>query len=88
MRARHRVGKLLLRQGIVWSGPHHAWLASLRFERPAVQAAYEACYDAVLMAEGRRARLDASIAAVARDPEWFPVVSRLVSTSREKWLCL
>jgi transposase len=83
MRARHRVSKLLLRQGVVWSGgtgwsgPHHVWLASLRFERPALQAAYEACYEAVLMAEDRRARLDRAIAAVARDPAWFPVVSRL-----------
>jgi transposase len=83
MRARHRVSKLLLRQGIVyagggtWTGPHHAWLAEQRFADAAVQGAYDASYDAVLMAEDRRARLDTAIAALARDPAWHPMVARL-----------
>jgi hypothetical protein len=83
MRARHRVSKLLLRQGIIyaggstWTGPHHAWLAGQRFADAAVQGAYDASYDAVLMAEDRRARLDTAIAALARDPAWHPIVARL-----------
>ncbi|WP_307072145.1 IS110 family transposase [Streptomyces canus] len=45
MRARHRVSKLLLRQGLVWSGgvtwrpAHHAWLGAQRFDDVAQQAA-------------------------------------------------
>ena len=83
MRARHRVSKLLLRQGIIydggstWTGPHHGWLAAQRFESAAVQGAYDAAYETVVMAEDRRARLDAAIAALARDPAWHPVVARL-----------
>ncbi|WP_307183872.1 IS110 family transposase [Streptomyces canus] len=44
MRARHRVSKLLLRQGLVWSGgvtwrpAHHAWLGAQRFDDVALQA--------------------------------------------------
>jgi transposase len=83
MRARHRVSKLLLRRGIIycgggtWTGAHHAWLAAQRFESAPVQGAYDSAYEAVVMAEDRRARLDRAIAALARDPEWFPVVARL-----------
>jgi transposase len=83
MRARHRASKLLLRQGIVWSGGgtwtarHHAWLATQRFERPALQAAYDAAYEAVVLAEDRRARLDTAIAAMAADCEWSGVAARL-----------
>ena len=83
MRARHRVSKLLLRQGIVWSGgkswslTHHAWLRAQRFEYPGLAAAYESAYEAVVLAEDRRARLDRAIAVMARDPAWSPTVARL-----------
>lgn len=83
MRARHRVSKLLLRQGIVWSGggtwtlAHHAWLQGQRFEHPGLQAAYDAAYEAVVMAEDRRSRLDRAVAVMAREPAWSPTVVRL-----------
>ncbi|WP_372463403.1 IS110 family transposase [Actinospica acidithermotolerans] len=83
MRARHRISKLLLRRGILysdgrtWTGRHHAWLAAQRFESVAVQAAYDAAYEAVVMAEDRRARLDRAIGSLALDPAWHPVVTRL-----------
>lgn len=83
MRARHRISKLLLRRGILYSGGgtwtarHHAWLAAQRFESAPVQAAYDAAYEAVVMAEDRRARLDAAIAALARDAAWCAMVARL-----------
>ncbi len=83
MRARHRVGKLLLRQGIVWSGgvawraAHHAWLAGQRFEDPALQAAYDSALEAVVLAEGRRARLDQAIAAMAAHSTWSSTVAKL-----------
>jgi transposase len=83
MRARHRVSKLLLRQGLVWDGGrswsvvHHAWIRAQRFERPALQAAFDACYEAVVAAEDRRARLDRAIAAMAADSPRSPVVAKL-----------
>ena len=83
MRARHRVSKLLLRRGIVyagggtWTGAHHAWLYAQRFSDPALQVAYDSAYEAVLMAEQRRARLDRAIAAMAADSAWSGIVARL-----------
>jgi transposase len=83
MRARHRISKLLLRHGILYSGGrtwtcrHQAWLAAQRFASAPVQAAYDSYYEAVVMAEDRRARLDQAITALAEDPMWQPVVARL-----------
>ena len=59
MRARHRVSKLLLRQGIVycggqaWTGAHEAWRRRQRFEAPALQMTFESDYDAVLTVKSR-----------------------------------
>jgi transposase len=45
MRARHRTSKLLLRQGIVWSGgtawtgAHHGWRRRQSFDQPALAVA-------------------------------------------------
>jgi len=83
MRARHRTSKLLLRQGIVYSGgtawtvAHHAWLRRQRFEQPALATAYDSALETVLLCADRRDRLDAAIAKLAEDPAWSPVVSRL-----------
>lgn len=83
MRARHRVSKLLLRQGIVWDGgvtwrpAHHVWLGAQRFEDVALQAAYDSAYEAVVLAEGRRVRLDQAIALMAADSAWSAVAARL-----------
>lgn len=83
MRARHRVSKLLLRQGIVYSGgrawslSHHGWLRQQRFDTPGRQIAFDTAYEAVLLAEQRRDRLDEAIAEMTRDPQWAPTVCRL-----------
>jgi transposase len=83
MRVRHRLSKLLLRHGIVysdgqaWTGAHDSWLRRQRFTSPAVQTAFESDYDAVLTVKARRDRLDAAIAAMAADSEFTPVVRRL-----------
>jgi transposase len=83
MRARHRVSKLLLRHGIVWSGGqawtgvHLAWLARQRFDRAATQLAFEEELDQVLATAARRDRLDARIEALAADSRWTPMVHRL-----------
>ena len=83
MRARHRLSKLLLRQGIVysggqaWTGLHETWLRRQRFDSSALQMTYESDFDAVLTVRARRDRLDAAIAAMAADSEFTPVVRRL-----------
>jgi transposase len=83
MRARHRLSKLLLRHGIVysggaaWTGPHGMWLRAQRFDSPAVTMAFESDYETVLAVTARRDRLDQQIAAMAADSEFTPVVHRL-----------
>ena len=83
MRDRHRLSKLLLRQGVVysggraWTGAHEAWLRSQRFARPGVRLAFDAAHEAELMSLARRDRLDAAIEAMAADSEFTPVVRRL-----------
>ncbi|WP_244927952.1 IS110 family transposase [Nocardioides sp. W7] len=83
MRARHRLSKLLLRQGIVYSGghawttTHDAWLRRQRFDAPALQLTFESDYDAVLAVKARRDRLDDAIAVMAADSEFTPIVRRL-----------
>jgi len=83
MRTRHRVSKLLLRHGHVysggkaWTGVHAAWLHRIRFDQPGTQAAYDADLEAVEFAIARRDRLDATITAMAADSEFTPVVRKL-----------
>lgn len=83
MSARHRVSKLLLRQGIVYSGgkawnrEHGTWLRAQRFEQRALQLAYDAAYETMELTVARRDRLDAAIAEMAADSEFTPVVDRL-----------
>src|SRR3954453_21776483 len=83
MRARHRLSKLLLRQGIVYSGGqawttvHEAWLCRQGFDSPALQMTFESDFDAVLTVKARRDRLDEAIAAMAANSEFTPLVRRL-----------
>ncbi len=83
MSARHRVSKLLLRQGIqysdgrAWTVAHDAWLRRQRFELVGLKAAFDAAYDAMIATIDRRDRLDIAIAAMAADGEFTPVVNRL-----------
>jgi len=83
MRARHRLSKLLLRQGIVysggqaWTGAHQQWLRGLSFDAPGVRLAFDAGLEAVLMAAARRDRLDDAIEVMAADSAFTPVVRRL-----------
>ena len=83
MRARHRLSKLLLRQGIVycggsaWTGVHDAWLRRQHFDHPVTGRAFESGYDAVLTIAARRDRLDKAIAELAADSEFTAVVRRL-----------
>ena len=83
MTARHRISKLLLRQGIVyydggaWTGRHELWLRRQRFGNPALQLTYDAAFDAMTACVDRRDRLEAAIEAMAADSEFTPVVRRL-----------
>jgi transposase len=83
MSARHRVSKLLLRQGIVysggkaWTGVHDAWLRSQRFDSAALRLTYDTAYETMLAAVDRRDRLDRAIAAMAAGSTFTPVVRRL-----------
>ena len=82
MRARHRLSKLLLRQGIVyedtaWTTAHGKWLRSQSFDKPGVQFAFDEAYDTVLTTLARRDRLDNAILTMAAEPAWAPVVARL-----------
>ena len=83
MRARHRVSKLLLRHGIVYSGgtawtlTHQVWLRSQVFNSVGVRMAFDADLEAVLLAAARRHRLEVAIEAMAADSEFNQVVTRL-----------
>jgi transposase len=83
MSARHRVSKLLLRQGIVysggkaWTGTHDTWLRGQRFDQQGLQLAYDSAYEAMTMTLARRERLDEAIAVMAADSLFTPVVNRL-----------
>ena len=83
MRSRHRLSKMLLRQGIVWSGGaawtgrHEQWLRGQRFALPGAQTAFDAAFEAVLLTGQRRDRLDEAIGAMAAASDYTPVVRRL-----------
>jgi len=83
MSARHRVSKLLLRQGIIysggktWTGKHELWLRLHTFTTPGRQSAYDAAFDAMMSAGDRRGSLDEAIVEMAADSVFTPVVTRL-----------
>jgi transposase len=83
MAARHRVSKLLLRQGIVYSGgtawtvAHDRWLRAQRFGQPALQASFDVAHEAMVGTVARRDRLDKVITALAADSEFTAITDRL-----------
>jgi transposase len=83
MRARHRLSKLLLRQGRLycdgkaWTATHERWLRRQRFDEGALSLAYQEAFDAMLVARDRRDRLDNAITTMADDSQFTAVVRRL-----------
>jgi transposase len=82
MRARHRLSKLLLRNGMVyparaWTGQHDAWLRRQRLPEAAARAAFADYYGAVAACGARRDALDEAIAELACEPPWAATVGRL-----------
>jgi transposase len=84
MRARHRIGKFLLRREIYfpgrakpWTRTHRTWLASLRFaDRPSelTFADYVHAHDVLL---ARRDTLDRAIDQIATSSPWAQIIGRL-----------
>src|SRR5450631_1594307 len=83
MRSRHRLSKLLLRQGILysgghpWTGVHEQWLRGQHFALPGLQLAFDSAFETVLLTAARRDRLDQAITEMAVGSEYTPVVRRL-----------
>jgi len=84
MRAKHRIGKFLLRRelyfpgrGRAWSREHRAWLASLRFTDPASEATFQDYLHAHDTLLARRDALDRAIDELAVDSPWAQIIARL-----------
>lgn len=83
MRCRHRVSKLLLLHGRVYSEPttwtqrHRQWLARQRFDEPATELAYLDALAAVDGLVARKQALDERLSRLAVEGEWWPTVARL-----------
>ncbi|MBV8999196.1 MAG: IS110 family transposase [Solirubrobacterales bacterium] len=84
MRARHRLGKFLLRREIYYEGPaapwtrrHRVWLAGLKFADRASQlttADYLHAHDVLL---ARREQIEQELQQLAGDSPWAVTISRL-----------
>lgn len=83
MRVRHRLSKLLLRQGRIysggraWTGVRETWLRRQRFDDSHTKSAFDHHFAAVLSATAARDRLDEQIITVAASPRWADPVDRL-----------
>ena len=84
MRARHRLGKMLLRRDIRWTGPgsawttkHMAWLRSLRFEDPCSTAVLIDYLSGIEMLMARRAALMAALEQAIPDSRHAPAIAAL-----------
>jgi transposase len=70
-RCRHRLGKMLLRRGLVyrvgraWTQRHRIWLRSIKLEHPAERAVFDDYLNAVELLEERLKALDGQIETVA-----------------------
>jgi transposase len=73
LRARHRLGKFLLRRGLVWrttkawTQAHRRWLRSLTFDQAADQAVLNDYRLAVEQLEARLEAVDAALTALAQE---------------------
>lgn len=83
MRCRHRVSKLLLQHGRVYSEPtswnrrHQNWLARQRFEHEPTELAFIDLLAAVDGLMTRKAALEERLAGLAQDERLAPTVARL-----------
>ena len=83
LRARHRVSKLLLQHGRVYSEPttwnrrHRQWLGRQRFEHEPTELAFIDMLAAVDGMVARRQALDERLSRLATDERLWPTVARL-----------
>jgi transposase len=84
MSARHRIGKLLLRHGLIWTGPGEAWaerhlrrLSKVRFEQPLLEVVFGECLAHHEMLLAKRERLDALILEQSTQGPWAATAARL-----------
>jgi transposase len=84
MRARHRLGKMLLRRDIRWTGPgsawtsrHMTWLRTLRFEDPCSTAVFIDYLSGIEMLMARRAALLAALEQAIPDSTHAQTITRL-----------
>lgn len=83
LRARHRLSKFLLRQGLVWRETcawgvkHRIWVRKQRFDFEPLQRSFESYLRAVEEAESRLVDLERQVLVLAEHPAWKDVVSRL-----------
>lgn len=84
MRARHRLGKFLLRRGERYGGPggawtlrHMSWLRTLRFEDACSQASFADYLAAVELLVGRRASLIVALEQALPESSHAAVIGRL-----------
>ena len=82
MRARHRLGKLLLRRGLTfpgkaWTDAHRRWLKKLAFEGEADRAVFDDYLRAVEHLEDRLATLGHKLEQIAQQERWAEPVGWL-----------
>jgi transposase len=84
MRARHRLGKMLLRRDIRWTGPGHAWsdkhvrwLRTLRFDDRCSTAVFIDYLSGIEMLVSRRAALLAALEQAIPDSRHADTIARL-----------
>lgn len=99
MRARHRLGRFLVRREIEFAGPggnwteaHHRWLRSLRFADHASRAVFDDYLAGVVFLEQRRSGLDAQIELAAPRSPWAQTIANLrclrgISTTTAYGVC-
>lgn len=82
LRARHRLSKFLLRQGLIWrettawSLKHQAWIRRQRFDFDPLQRSFEGYVRAHDETEARLADLDKQVLDLAEQPAWKELVRR------------
>jgi transposase len=82
MRARHRVGKLLLRhdvrfEGNNWTQRHRDWLAGVKLAEPVAQAVLEDGLGAIDALVVRRDAIERHMTALAPESPWATEIARL-----------
>ncbi len=82
MRAKHRIGKFLLRrelyyQGRTWTRYHRVWLGRLRFDDAASEATFTDYLHGHDVLLARRDALARAIDTLATSCDWAPTISRL-----------